>query len=139
MFASSTPTSRGKFNRCPEEPLGVGIRFITTVKRVIFASENIRERPVFCREELFAVFIFATVFIVGVSNVGRATFMNEQACVESCVRGLVAATMPTRGMASEELDIWRELNNGLQHILLAYVFDTDIVGQVKLSFGPEVH
>ena len=58
-----------------------------TVKRFIFASENIRERPVFCREELFAFFIFAAVFILGVSNVGGATFMNEQACVESCVRG----------------------------------------------------
>ena len=64
--------------------------------------------------------------------------MNEQACVESCVRGLVAATMPTRGMESEELDCWRELDNGLQHILLAYVFDTDLVGQAKLSFAPEV-
>ena len=76
---------------------------------------------------------------MGVSNVSGAAFMNEQACVESCVRGLVAATMPTRGMGSEELDCWRELNNGLQHILLAYVFDTDLVGQVKLSFAPEVH
>ena len=61
-------------------------RYITlpsnTVKR---ASENIRERPVFCREELFAFFNFAAVFIVGVSNVGGATIMNEQACVESCV------------------------------------------------------
>ena len=28
VFASSTPTSKGKFNRCPEA-LGVGIRFIT--------------------------------------------------------------------------------------------------------------
>ena len=28
LFASFTPTSRGKFNRYPE-PLGVGIRFIT--------------------------------------------------------------------------------------------------------------
>ena len=28
VFASSTPTSKGKFNRCPE-PLRVGIRFIT--------------------------------------------------------------------------------------------------------------
>ena len=27
----------------------------------IFASENIREWPVFCPEELFAFFIFATV------------------------------------------------------------------------------
>ena len=28
VFASSTPTSKGTFNRCPE-PLRVGIRFIT--------------------------------------------------------------------------------------------------------------
>ena len=28
VFASSTPTSKVTFNRCPE-PLGVGIRFIT--------------------------------------------------------------------------------------------------------------
>ena len=28
VFASSTPTSKGKFNHCPEA-LGVGIRFIT--------------------------------------------------------------------------------------------------------------
>ena len=28
VFASSTPTGKGKFNRCPE-PLRVGIRFIT--------------------------------------------------------------------------------------------------------------
>ena len=28
VFASSMPTSKGKFNRCPEA-LGVGIRFIT--------------------------------------------------------------------------------------------------------------
>ena len=34
----------------------------TTVKRFIFASENICERPVFCREKLFAFFIFAAIF-----------------------------------------------------------------------------
>ena len=39
----------------------------------------------------------------------------------------------------EELGCWRELNNWLQRILLAYVFGTDPVGQVKLSFAPEVH
>ena len=50
----------------------------TTVKRFVFASENIPERPVFCREELFAFFIFTAIFIMGVSNVGGATIMNEQ-------------------------------------------------------------
>ena len=39
----------------------------------------------------------------------------------------------------EELDCWTELNNRSQRVFLAYVFDTDLVGQVKLSFAPEVH
>ena len=30
VFASSTPTSRGKFNRCPE-PVDGGIRFIAVI------------------------------------------------------------------------------------------------------------
>ena len=30
VFASSMPTSRGKFNRC-QEPLGVGFRFIAVI------------------------------------------------------------------------------------------------------------
>ena len=44
-----------------------------------------------------------------------------------------------QAIIGEELDCCRELNNQLQHILLAYVFDTDLVGQVKLFFAPEVH
>ena len=82
-----------------------------TVKRFIFTSENIRERPVFCREELFAFFIFTAVFIVGVSNVGGATFMNEQACVESCMRGYHAYKEVWQALIVEELGCWRELNN----------------------------
>ena len=38
VFASSTPTSRGTFNRC-WEPLGFGIRFIT-VKIEVLGSYN---------------------------------------------------------------------------------------------------
>ena len=34
VFASSKPTSKGKFNRC-REPLGVGIRFITIKIRTL--------------------------------------------------------------------------------------------------------
>ena len=63
---------------------------------------------------------------MGVSNVGGATVMNEQACVASCVRGYHAYKRYGKQQATigEELDCWRELNNRLQRILLAYVFDT---------------
>ena len=44
-----------------------------------------------------------------------------------------------QAIIGEELGCWGELDNRLQHIFLAYVFDTDLVGQVKLSFAPEVH
>ena len=61
--------------------------------------------------------------IMDVSNVGGATIMNEQACVASCVRGYHAYKRYGKQLLAR-LDCWRELNNRLQRILLAYVFDT---------------
>ena len=66
--------------------------------------------------------------------------MNKQACAESCVRGYHA--YKRYGIIiniGKELDCWREPNNRLQRVFLAYIFDTDLVWQVKLSFAPEVH
>ena len=83
-------------------------------------------------------FIFAAVFIVGVSNVGGATIMNKQACVESCMRGYHAYKRHGKQLSARSW-IAGELNNRSQRVFLAYVFDTDLVGQVKLSFAPEVH
>ena len=110
-----------------------------TVKHVILASENIRERAVFCPEELFTFFIFAAVFIVGVSNVGGG-YDHEQASVCRELRARLPCLQEVwQATIGEELDCWRELNNRLQRVFLAYVFDTDLVGQVKLSFALEVH
>ena len=62
---------------------------------------------------------------MGVSNVGGDTIMNEQAYVYSELRARLPCLQEVwQATIGEELDCWRELNNRLQRILLAYVFDT---------------